>query len=369
MCFGAVEDDFVNFAVGIFREHGPEGAVGPHWAPAMADGKESARETILVFHEVFWPLHELASGGTGPQHFSEIGIAKDVAEKALGVAGHPAIALGDGAFGIYGNELVGAVLFPYTRQPGGCASEVMNECIEWAESDAVGVAAFHPDIEQAPEKCGERRFVEVEIRFHLLGWPARKWRIHLETREPQFLSVVTVKSVRPGIEAALMQHGDDAYVEPGSLGFLEPLRPDFGVSFRASFEKFPMEIGVVHRGAQRTAEHRVQDIIPRGRIADEIRLEIMLEAATACGGCGVHEFACFHEPCRPHDHGFAALPVDLAFLYALVLHVVEELTSEERHQQHGKAVRLLVLEAVGAGHIALRSGQEDDTEAALTHDS
>ena len=243
----------------------------------------------------------------------------------------------------------------------------MDERVEGAEGDAVRVAALHPDVEEAGEELGERGLVEIEFGLDRLGRAAGEGGVDLEAREAEFLGEVAVKGVGAGVEAALVEHGDDADLEAGGLGFAEPLGPDRGVGLGAAFEEFAVEIREIHRRAERAAEHRAQHVIPRGRVADEIRLEVMREAASARGGGRVHELAGFHEPRRAHDHRLAALPVDFAFLDAFVLQVIEQLAGEQRDEQHRKAVRLLVLEAVVAGHVALRGGEQDDAEDAVAH--
>ena len=200
-----------------------------------------------------------------------------------------------------------------------------------------------------------------------LAGSAGERRVDLETFEPEFLGVIAVKSVGAGVEAALVEHGDDADFEPGGLGFAEPLGPDRRVGLGAAFEKFAMEIGEVHRRAKGSAEHRAQHLIPRGRVADEIRLEVMREASSARGGGFVHDSPSLHKPRRAHDHRLAALPVDFAFLDAFVFDVIEELPGEQRHEEHGQPMRFLVLEAIGAGHVALRRGEKDDAEDAVAH--
>lgn len=49
MPLGATEDDFIDFAIRIFRQHRAERAIGPHGTAAMADGEEAALETVFVF--------------------------------------------------------------------------------------------------------------------------------------------------------------------------------------------------------------------------------------------------------------------------------------------------------------------------------
>src|SRR5260370_42062174 len=124
---------------------------------------------------------------------------------------------------------------------------------------------------------------------------------------------------------------------------------------------------VIERRAERAAEHRAQNVVPRGRIADEIGLKIMREVAPAGGGGAVHELARVGEPRRSHDHRLAALPVDFAFLYAFVFEVVEQAAREQRDEDGREAVRLLVLEAVVAGDVALRGRKEDDAEDSAVH--
>ena len=57
----------------------------------------------------------------------------------------------------------------------------------------------------------------------------------------------------------------------------------------------------------------------------------MSEAAASHRGRSVHDLPGFHKPRRTHNHCLATLPIDLAFLDAFVLDVIEELLSEQRH--------------------------------------
>src|SRR5258708_26996175 len=114
MDLGAAEDGFVNFAIRILRQHRAERAVGAHGTATMADREVAAGETVFVFDQMFRSLDKLAPRWTLPQHSREIRLAKHVAEKGLGVAGDPAVALRDRSFGIHGDELVGTVFLPDT---------------------------------------------------------------------------------------------------------------------------------------------------------------------------------------------------------------------------------------------------------------
>ena len=230
------------------------------------------------------------------------------------------------------------------------------------------MAALHPDVEKFREKFRERDFVEIEFGFDGFGRTAGERRVHLEALEAKFLGVVAVKSVGTGVEAALMEYGDDTDVESGGFRLTEALSPNLRISIGAAVEELAMVVREVHRRAERAAEHGAQHVIPRGRVTNEIGLEMVREATPARGRGIVHDFARLHKPGWPHDHGFATLPVDLAFVDAFVLNVIEELLGEQRHEQHRKTVRLLVLETVGAGHVALRGGKEDDAEDAVAHD-
>src|SRR5678815_70646 len=156
---GTTEDRLIDFAIRVLGQHGAKRAVSADGAAAVADGKEAALEAVLMFDEVPRPFDELTPCRTGAQHLCEIRVAKDISEKGLGVAGHPAVTLRNGAFGIDGDELVGTVLFPNAGQARRCTGEVMNEGIEGTERHAVGMAAFHPDVEEAGEKFGEGGFV------------------------------------------------------------------------------------------------------------------------------------------------------------------------------------------------------------------
>ena len=243
MRLGATEDGFIDFAVRVLGEHGAERTVGTDGTTAVADGKKAAFEAVLVFDEMLWALDELTPCRAGAQHLREIGIAEDIAEEGLRVAGHPAVALRDGAFGIDGDELVGTILLPNARQSCGRAGEVIDKRIEGTEGNTISMAALHPDVEEAGEEFGERGFVEIKLGFDRFGGPAGERRVDLEALEAKFLSVVAIKSVGSGVDTALVEHGDDADVDPGALGFAETLRPDRGVSISAAAEELAMGFG------------------------------------------------------------------------------------------------------------------------------
>ena len=134
---------------------------------------------------MFRPLDKLAPRRALPQHPRKIGLAEHVAEKGLGVARDPAVALRDRAFGIHGDELVGTVFLPDAGQSRRRAGEVMDQRIKRTERHARRVAALDPDIEKAGEKLREFVVVEVKAALDLAGGAAGKGRIDLEIVEPE----------------------------------------------------------------------------------------------------------------------------------------------------------------------------------------
>src|ERR1700735_1837070 len=120
----------------------------------------------------------------------------------------------------------------------------------------------------------------MKAAFDLTGRAARKGCVDLEITEPEFLREITIKTFRPGLETGLVKYGNDAYFDPCSSRFMKTSGPEFGVGLGSPLEEFAMDVGVVHRGAKRTAEHGAQDIVPGRGIADQIRLEIMSEMAS-----------------------------------------------------------------------------------------
>src|SRR6202011_5433718 len=114
---------------------------------------------------MFRPLDKLAPRRALPPPPREIGFAEHVAEKGLGVAGDPAVALRDRAFGIHRDELVGTVFLPDAGQPRRRTGEVMDQRIKRTERNARRVAALDPDIEKAGEEL--REFVVVEVKAAL----------------------------------------------------------------------------------------------------------------------------------------------------------------------------------------------------------
>src|ERR1700736_1688473 len=152
---------------------------------------------------MFRPLDKLAPRRAITQHPREIGLAEHVAEKGLGVAGDPAVALRDRAFGIHGDELVGTVFLPDAGQPRGRTGEVMDQRIKGTERHARRIAPLDPNIEEAGEKPREFVVVEVKTALNLAGRAAGKGRIDLEIVEPEFIREIAVKALRPGVETSL----------------------------------------------------------------------------------------------------------------------------------------------------------------------
>jgi hypothetical protein len=243
----------------------------------------------------------------------------------------------------------------------------MDQGIKRTEDHTRGVTALHPDIEKAGEEFRELVIVEMKAAFDLAGRSARKGRVDLEIIEPEFLGEIAIKTLGTGVETGLMEYGDDTYFDPGCARFVETSGPEFGVSEGPTLEEFAMDVGVVHRSAERGAEHGAQDIIPGRRIADEICLQIMGKMPSPGRRGAVHELACFDEPCRAHDHRLSALPVDFAFLDPFVFKMVKQAAGQERDKDGGEAVRFLVLEAVVAGDVAFGGRQKNDAENLATH--
>jgi hypothetical protein len=155
---------------------------------------------------MFRPFDKRAPRWALPQHPREIGLAEYVTEKGLRVAGDPAVALCDRAFGIHGDELAGTVFLPDAGQPRRRAGEVMDQSIKWTERHARRIAALDPDIEKAGEKLREFVVVEVKAALDLARLAAGKWRIDLEIVEPEFIREIAIKALRPGVETGLMEH-------------------------------------------------------------------------------------------------------------------------------------------------------------------
>ena len=112
-----------------------------------------------MLNQVLGALDELTPRRAGAEHFGEVGIVEDVAEKGLRVAGDPAVTLRNGTLGVDGDELAGAIFLPDTRQAGGKSGEMVDEAIERADGDAVGIAALHPNIEESPEEFAQSRLI------------------------------------------------------------------------------------------------------------------------------------------------------------------------------------------------------------------
>ena len=174
MRFGSAKDGLIDLAVRVLREHRAEGAVGADGAAAVADREVAALRHVLVFDEVFGPFDELLARGAGAQHLRQAGVAEDIAEEGFRVAGHPAVALRDRAFGIHGDELVGTILLPDAGQPGGSAGEMMNERVERPEGDPAGLAALHPDVEEPGQKLRQRPFSKSKSASTALAGPPGK---------------------------------------------------------------------------------------------------------------------------------------------------------------------------------------------------
>src|ERR1700693_3289084 len=168
---------------------------------------------------MFRPLDKLAPRRALPQHPREIGLAEHVAEKGLWIAGDPAVALRDRAFGIHGDELVGTVFLPDAGQPRGGTGEVMDQRIKWTERHARRIAPLDPDIEKAGEKLREFVVVEVKAALDLAGRAAGKGRIDLKVVESKLLGEIPVKPLRTRFKTRLMEHRNHANLNPRRLHF------------------------------------------------------------------------------------------------------------------------------------------------------
>ena len=67
---------------------------------------------------MFWSLHEVASRSILLEHPGQVGLLEEIAKEIFGVAGNPAVTLGNYPFGIHGDKLIGTVLFPNTGETG-----------------------------------------------------------------------------------------------------------------------------------------------------------------------------------------------------------------------------------------------------------
>jgi len=333
----------------------------------VTDREVAAGETVLVFDEIFRPVDKIAPRRARVQHSREIGLAEQVAIKGLRVAGNPAVTLRDRPFGIHGDELVRTVFLPDAGEPRRCTGKMMDQRIKRTERDARRVAPLHPDVEKAGQKLREFVVVEVKAALNFAGRAAGKGRIDLEIVEPEIVREIAIKALGPGVETSLVEHRNNAHFDPSRARLLQPSGPEFGVGFGAALEEPSMDVGVVHRRAERAAKHRAQHVVPSRRIADEIRLQIMREMAPTCGGGAVHERASFDEPCRSHNHRLAALPVDFAFLDRFVFEVIEQAARQQWNEDGREAMRFLVLEAVVARDVALRGRQEDHAKYFASH--
>lgn len=260
------EDGFVDFAIGVFGVHGAAGGVGADGAAAVAGGEVTTLEAVFVADEFAGAFDKLATGRAFAEHAGEVGFAEDVAEEVVGVTGDPAVALRDRAFGVDGDELVGAVFFPDAGEPCGATAEVIHQGIERAEGDAVVEAAFDPDVEEIGEELREGGGFELEIVFAFVGGAPGEGRVDLEIGEAEFVDVVSVEGIGAGFEAAAVEDGDDADLDAGFAGLVEAFTPDLGVLLGAAAEEFAVEIWVIHRCADRAVEHLEDEIVPNGGV-------------------------------------------------------------------------------------------------------
>ena len=216
----------------------------------MADRKVAAREAIFVFNEVLGTLDELAPRRAGPQHSGKVGLSKDIAEEAFGIARYPTIALSDRPFGINRDELIGTILFPDARQSRRPAGEVVNQCVKRTKRHSDIETALHPDIEQPRKETRQLACLELKSAFNFPGGTTWKWRVDLEVSQPEFLREIAIKVLRARVETALVQHGDDADLDPGGLRFAKLPCPQTRIGLGAAVEQFPMMVGIVHGSSE-----------------------------------------------------------------------------------------------------------------------
>jgi hypothetical protein len=100
-------------------------------------------------------------------------------------------------------------------------------------------------------------------------------------------------------------------------------------------------------------KHCSDDFVPRFRVADKVGLQIVSESATLLRSGAVHKLASVYEPRWAHDHRLSALPVDFAFLNALMLEVIQQAAGQQWQKGQRKAMRFLAFEAVLASDVAV----------------
>ncbi len=102
-----------------------------------------------MLDQVLGALDELTPRGAGAEHFREVGIVEDVAEKRLWIAGDPAVTLRNRALGVDGDELAGAIFLPNIFHE----SSILLTVRERFSGKAISLPSFLPLI--SPEETSQ----------------------------------------------------------------------------------------------------------------------------------------------------------------------------------------------------------------------
>src|SRR4029077_7438411 len=192
----------------------------------------------------------------------KVGLSKDIAEEAFGIARDPTIALGDRPFGINRDELIRAILFPDTRQPRRSSCEMVDQCVKGAKRHSDIETAFHPDIEQPRKKARHLSFRELKSTPPLTSRTAGKRRVDLKVRKSEFVSEILIELLGAYLQASLVQNCNDAYVNPGGLHGSQLPCPEMSICVRTAVDQLSGIVRKVHRCSQRALKHRSEDFVP-----------------------------------------------------------------------------------------------------------
>jgi len=91
-----------------------------------------------------------------------------------------------------------------------------------------------------------------------------------------------------------------------------------------------MHVGIIHRCADRPVKHSVDYLVPRRRVTNQIRFQIVNELPASFGSGAAHQISGICKPVRAHDHCLSALPIDLANFDILVFKMVKQAPSQQR---------------------------------------
>ena len=165
--------------------------------------------------ELLWPHLELLPGFALLQQLRETDVVKDVPKPIVGIARHPAIALGDVPARIDADEFVGAVLPPDAGQARTFRSEMVHQLIQWTKPDALLVPTLHPYPGQVDAELAQTVQVEDALVLGRIGFSAGERGVDLKVCNAEVVDKIGIEPLGAHLQRFLVGDGDDADLNAG----------------------------------------------------------------------------------------------------------------------------------------------------------